>query len=232
MACSLYPPSSLWHDQTKMALFNPREAIQHSYKYPHKPHLPIIKHCRITIININSHTLGSIIKFQMALLDNKITKILYFALFISSLVNLFGITLAQNTPQDYLTPHNSARAQVGVGPMTWNTTVATYAQNYANQRIVDCSPVHSGGPYGENLFWGSGREFTAGDAVNAWVAEKQYYNYAANTCATGKVCGHYTQVVWASSVQLGCGRVKCNSGAIFIICDYSPPGNYVGQRPY
>ncbi|KAH7673637.1 Cysteine-rich secretory protein-related protein [Dioscorea alata] len=129
-------------------------------------------------------------------------------------------TLAQNSAQDFINPHNSARSAVGVGQVTWDATVAAYAQNYANQRIGDCKLVHSGGPYGENIFWGSGAEFTAADAVNSWVSEKQYYDYASNTCAAGKQCGHYTQVVWRSSTSIGCARVKCNSGAIFIICNY------------
>ncbi|KAJ0963344.1 hypothetical protein J5N97_028466 [Dioscorea zingiberensis] len=127
---------------------------------------------------------------------------------------------------------NSARNAVGLSPVTWDTTVVAYAQNYANQRIGDCQLVHSGGPYGENIFWGSGAEFTAADAVNSWVSEKQYYDYASNTCAAGKVCGHYTQVVWKSSTSIGCAGVKCNNGAIFIICNYKPAGNIIGQRPY
>ncbi|KAK2987452.1 hypothetical protein RJ640_018589 [Escallonia rubra] len=138
---------------------------------------------------------------------------------------------AQNSPQDYLDAHNSARANVGVGAMTWDNTVAAYAQNYANQRIGDCNLVHSGGPYGENLAKGSGT-FTGTAAVNLWVAEKPYYNYTANSCASGHVCGHYTQVVWQNSVRLGCARVQCNNGWWFVICSYDPPGNYVGQRPY
>ncbi|KAK1268597.1 hypothetical protein QJS04_geneDACA022104 [Acorus gramineus] len=142
-------------------------------------------------------------------------------------------TQSQNSPQDFTDTHNAARAQVGVGPMSWDPTVAAYALDYANQRAaLDCRLVHSGGPYGENLFWGKGREFNAADAVNLWVAEQSFYNYSSNTCAGGKVCGHYTQVVWRKSVRLGCARVKCVDGAVFITCNYSPPGNYVGQRPY
>lgn len=98
---------------------------------------------------------------------------------------LAHVAQAQNTPQDFLNAHNSARSQVGVGPMTWDTTVAAYAQNYANQRINDCQLVHSGGPYGENLFWGYGLEYNATYAVNSWVSEKQYYNYATNTFSSG-----------------------------------------------
>ena len=139
---------------------------------------------------------------------------------------------AQNSQQDYLNAHNTARSQVGVGAMTWDNTLATYAQNYANQRKADCNLVHSGGPYGENIAWGS-PSLTGTGAVNMWVAEKADYDYNSNTCASGKVCGHYTQVVWRNSVRLGCGRVQCNNNkGWFVICSYDPRGNYNGQRPY
>ncbi|XVE94078.1 hypothetical protein REPUB_Repub01dG0249700 [Reevesia pubescens] len=138
---------------------------------------------------------------------------------------------AQDSPQDYLNAHNTARAAVGVGPMTWDNTVAAYAQNYANQRIGDCNLVHSGGPYGENLAWSSGN-LSGTDAVGLWVDEKVNYDYNSNTCAPGKVCGHYTQVVWRNSVRLGCAKVRCSSGGTFIGCNYDPPGNVIGQKPY
>ncbi|KAL8208910.1 hypothetical protein R6Q57_008322 [Mikania cordata] len=136
--------------------------------------------------------------------------------FLTSLAML-PITHAENSQQDYLDAHNAARAQVGVGNMVWNTTVAAYAQSYANQRIGDCNMVHSGGPYGENLAEGSGT-FTGTAAVNLWVNEKTYYDYTTTTCASGHTCGHYTQVVWRNSVQLGCARVQCTNnggGSLF-----------------
>ncbi|KAK9080140.1 hypothetical protein SSX86_001815 [Deinandra increscens subsp. villosa] len=117
--------------------------------------------------------------------------------------------------------------------MVWDANVAAYAQNYANERRGDCNLVHSsGGPYGENLAKGSG-DFTGTAAVNSWVGEKASYDHNSNTCAQGAVCGHYTQVVWRNSVKLGCARVQCtNNGWWFVICSYSPRGNYVGQSPY
>ncbi|XP_031481899.1 pathogenesis-related protein PRB1-3-like [Nymphaea colorata] len=141
-------------------------------------------------------------------------------------------TYAQNSPQDFVDAHNAARAQDGVGPISWDDTVAAYAQNYLNKTISDCSLTHSGGQYGENLYWGPGSRWTAVDAVNLWVAEKSNYDYATNTCATGKDCGHYTQVVWRNSVRLGCARVECNNGDTFITCNYDPAGNVDGERPY
>ncbi|XP_031129878.1 pathogenesis-related protein PR-1 type-like [Ipomoea triloba] len=141
---------------------------------------------------------------------------------------------AQNSPQDYLAVHNAARQAVGVGPMTWDNAVAKAAQDYANTRVGDCRMVHSGDRrYGENLAWGSGDFMTGRRAVELWVAEKQDYDYGTNTCRPGKVCGHYTQVVWRKSVKLGCARVQCrNNLGYLVVCNYSPPGNYVGERPY
>ncbi|XP_052193584.1 pathogenesis-related protein 1B-like [Diospyros lotus] len=139
---------------------------------------------------------------------------------------------AQNTQQEYLDAHNMARSEVGVGGLVWDDTVAAYALNYANQRAGDCAMMHSNGPYGENLFSGYGKEWTATDAVNSWVSEKAYYDHASNSCAQDQVCGHYTQVVWRNSVSLGCARVQCSNGWWFITCNYNPPGNVNGQSPY
>ncbi|KAE8767195.1 Pathogenesis-related protein 1 [Hordeum vulgare] len=139
-----------------------------------------------------------------------------------------------NSPQDYVSPHNAARSAVGVGAVTWSTKLQAFAQSYANQRINDCKLQHSGGPYGENIFWGSaGADWKAADAVNSWVSEKKDYDYGSNTCAAGKVCGHYTQVVWRASTSIGCARVVCNNNrGVFITCNYEPRGNIVGQKPY
>jgi pathogenesis-related protein 1 len=39
-------------------------------------------------------------------------------------------------------------------------------------------------------------------------------------------------VVWGNSVSLGCAKVTCSAGGTFIVCNYDPPGNVVGQKPY
>jgi hypothetical protein len=54
-------------------------------------------------------------------------------------------------------------------------------------------------------------------------------------------CGHYTQIVWRSTTSTGCGVKNCTSNSPFgagfpnwtlVVCDYEPPGNFNGQRPY
>jgi hypothetical protein len=66
--------------------------------------------------------------------------------------------LAQTTASqgDFLQPQNVAPADVGVGKLSWDSELAAYAHRYAERRSHDCALVHSRGPYGENIYRGSG----------------------------------------------------------------------------
>ncbi|KAG7546176.1 CAP domain [Arabidopsis suecica] len=135
--------------------------------------------------------------------------------------------------QQFLDPHNTVRGGLGLPPLVWDVKIASYATWWANQRRYDCSLTHSTGPYGENLFWGSGSDFTSTFAVESWTVEAKSYNHMTNTCEGDGMCGHYTQIVWRETRRLGCARVVCENGAgVFITCNYDPPGNYVGEKPY
>ncbi|PHT57563.1 Pathogenesis-related protein 1A [Capsicum annuum] len=140
-------------------------------------------------------------------------------------------SLAQNLPLDIVLAHNNARAQVGVPlpPLTWNDTVAAYANQYASTRLAECTLVHSDSPYGENLAMGYD-DFSAVEAVNMWVGEKPNYDCDSNSCKQD-MCGHYTQVIWQNTLQVGRARLKCDNGeAWFVSCTYFPPGNYDGEN--
>ncbi|CAN0920977.1 Basic form of pathogenesis-related protein 1 [Linum grandiflorum] len=140
-------------------------------------------------------------------------------------------TISLSSPRDYVEAHNAVRAAVGVGPVTWNATVAAYAQAYAESRVHgNCELQHSGGPYGENIAEGYG-DLEGTDAVKMWASEKRNYDYGSNSCV-GESCLHYTQIVWRESVRVGCGRAKCDNGWVFVTCNYDPFGNIQGQRPY
>ncbi|KAL2231481.1 basic form of pathogenesis-related protein 1-like [Sesamum indicum] len=141
------------------------------------------------------------------------------------------LACAQNSPDDYLKAHNAGRAQVGVPPLAWSETLVAYAEDYAKKRAGDCAMKHSDGPYGENLAKGSW-DVNAKEAVQMWLDEKKFYDEATNTCIGGEPCLHYTQVVWRGSTHVGCAKVKCANGWAFVSCNYDPPGNYVGERPY
>ncbi|KAE8008203.1 hypothetical protein FH972_004740 [Carpinus fangiana] len=125
------------------------------------------------------------------------------------------------------------RAEVGVPPLTWNHTLAAYAQKYANTRIKTCELEHSdynSVNYGECIVEGW-EDLKPKDAVAAWAKEKPNYDYKSNSCVNGE-CGHYTQLVWRDTKVIGCARAKCRNNWMFVTCNYYPPGNWEGMRPY
>ncbi len=139
--------------------------------------------------------------------------------------------------------HNAARAAVNppanpaIPPLAWSSTIATSAQAWADK----CMFMHSGNPlYGENIYAGAGSQATPQQVVDSWAGEAKDYDYATNTCNAGAVCGHYTQVVWRNSTMLGCGVTNCTTNSPFSgftnwqfwVCEYSPPGNFNGEKPY
>ncbi|MCO5565091.1 hypothetical protein L7F22_018762 [Adiantum nelumboides] len=79
---------------------------------------------------------------------------------------------------------------------------------------------------------GNGKDWSPYDAASDWANEKRWYSYWSNSCLFYDACGHYTQIVWRDSRYVGCAQVTCNDGNIFMTCNYYPPGNYIGQRPY
>ncbi|KAJ0031505.1 hypothetical protein Pint_14206 [Pistacia integerrima] len=118
-------------------------------------------------------------------------------------------------------------------PLQWDYKLENYAKWYANQRRYDCALQHSNGQYGENIFWGSGKDWTPAQAVAAWLSEKSSYDYWSNSCLGGSECGHYTQIIWSRTRRIGCARVVCEDNqGVFITCNYDPPGNFIGERPY
>ncbi|CAI9101142.1 OLC1v1038401C1 [Oldenlandia corymbosa var. corymbosa] len=150
----------------------------------------------------------------------------------SSIQNAAGSLLMAGEEKAFLAAHNKARLHAGEPPLVWDAKLAAYARQYAQQRSVDCNMVHSKGPYGENIFWGGGSQWTANDAVAMWIREHRSYDRASMKCEAGKMCGHYTQVVWRDTVRLGCAISRCVSGDTFAVCSYDPPGNYVGENPF
>ncbi|KAK1322965.1 hypothetical protein QJS10_CPA02g01456 [Acorus calamus] len=141
-------------------------------------------------------------------------------------------------PLEFLFVHNMVRAPHWELPLVWDSQLESYARWWAGQRKADCRLQHSfpegGFTLGENVFWGGyGVDWTPTDAVQAWAGEWRYYTYATNACEKGRVCGHYTQIVWRNTRRIGCARVVCDGKrGVFITCNYYPPGNYIGQRPY
>ncbi|XP_029317749.1 GLIPR1-like protein 1 isoform X2 [Cottoperca gobio] len=133
--------------------------------------------------------------------------------------------------------------------LTWDEGLAITARAWArhcvfehNTHLKDARRVHpTFTSVGENIWTGyPPSKFDASRAVKLWVDEKQHYDYNRNDCT--KVCGHYTQVVWARTYKVGCAAQLCPRGvrytnfaseeSVIFVCNYATAGNVVGERPY
>jgi uncharacterized protein YkwD len=140
--------------------------------------------------------------------------------------------------------HNYWRWRVGVAPLTWNATLAASSEARAQDCIWDHDPNRSpdaGFSYvGENIYFSGGMASNSVvlNAVQLWAGERADYDYGDAIMQGGATVGHYTQIVWDNSTDLGCGYAYCpsiqgisGSGTI-VVCRYGPGGNYLGQTPY
>ncbi|NXS67422.1 CRIS2 protein, partial [Pandion haliaetus] len=139
--------------------------------------------------------------------------------------------------------HNSLRR--GVKPtasnmkkMEWCPPAAQNAQEWANQCTLSHSPGNrrrTNVQCGENLFMSSSPRPWS-DVIQAWYNEENDFEYGTGAKTQGAVTGHYTQVVWHNSYQIGCAVAFCpnSSYKYFYVCQYCPAGNNVMQiaTPY
>lgn len=154
---------------------------------------------------------------------------------------------ADDFSERFVAAHNVWRSKVGVAPLKWSGELAAFAQSWANhlKKTNACDMQHrSGGERnlngkvtGENLAWTwqdpkpeKGFIYTPEEAVDAWGNEVKYYDLATGKCKGG-VCGHYTQLVWHNTTDVGCGRASCGNAEVWV-CNYLPAGNFIGRKPY
>jgi len=159
-----------------------------------------------------------------------------------------SVFAADFDPEAFVTAHNLWRAAVGVNEkLSYSAELAASSQAWANKlkQSNHCKMRHSDpdGRYGENLYWASALNWSDGrkelqkkspkQVVDSWGSEKADYNYADNSCASGKMCGHYTQIVWRSTQRVGCAVAVCADTQQQVwVCQYQPAGNWVGKKPY
>jgi uncharacterized protein YkwD len=138
-----------------------------------------------------------------------------------------------------LKAHNDARAAVGVGPVTLDTDLNTAARAYAQVLIANGRFEHSSNAsrpnQGENLWAGTASAFSFQQMAAGWVDEKQFFidGVFPNVSTTGnwQDVGHYTQIIWRNTTKIGCG-IASNAQRDVLVCRYSPPGNFIGQRVF
>jgi hypothetical protein len=135
---------------------------------------------------------------------------------------------------DVYRAHNEARQRFGSQPLVWDPRLADAAQRYAVHlsrigRLVH-SPREGRGNSRENLAMGlpgwSGRQM-----VGLWLNERRFFRPGTfpnvTTTPRWSDVAHYTQMMWPTTVTLGCGLAD-GSGYRWLVCRYAPGGNRDG----
>lgn len=118
-------------------------------------------------------------------------------------------------------------------PLIWDSTIATFSQNWADNLNTNNTFVHSGTSlYGENLafFQGYGIDIMTllKKAVDAWYNEITLYDFSKP--GFSDATGHFTCLIWKSSTLFGMGiSINTKTTAVNITMNTMPPGNVLGQ---
>ncbi|CAH1254777.1 GLIPR1L1 [Branchiostoma lanceolatum] len=134
---------------------------------------------------------------------------------------------------------NAPPSPANMLPLVWNDDLADQAHEWA----LNCSIEHGfperpnmtfGTSVGQNIWLSSMHKINFTDVIQSWYDEIDFYNWEETRCEPppGGMCTHYTQVVWSSTTDVGCGYYHCPNGNAAVVCNYGPQGNLANTRPY
>ena len=154
--------------------------------------------------------------------------------------SIVSSSLAEEDISLALKVHNDARAAVGVQSLVWSKTLEADALEWAKTMAKKDDMYHSSNEsrtgQGENLYMYSGfsSETPAGDGSTAWYNEIDDYTYSVMGSPENAnvMIGHYTQMIWSTTTEVGIAVAISDSGKVYVAARYSPPGNYIGNHPY
>lgn len=107
-----------------------------------------------------------------------------------------------------------------------------FAQEWADQCAKNSDMAHRpNNKYGENIFYAYSSDYShvpsARVAVGKWYDEIQEHTF--DTEKVNNKTLHFTQVIWRESKELGMAMAKNRKGETYVVANYNPRGNYIGQ---
>jgi uncharacterized protein YkwD len=149
-----------------------------------------------------------------------------------------AVSRLANFDQRILAAHNVERAKSGSPPLSWSPVLAADAARWAAhlKTVGDMQHDDSLTTAGENLWRGSKDGYTPEDMVTMWIDEKAAYKNGVfpdvSTSGQWEDVGHYTQVVWSGTAQVGCALGTFGDGDEVLVCRYMEGGNVSGQKAF
>ena len=133
-----------------------------------------------------------------------------------------------------LQTHNHYRKLHHVEPLKLNKELCKIAENYSKHLANIGHLQHSDNCYhddalGENLYFCFGMDPTGSLVTKNWYSEIKNYNYNGDW---SNGTGHFTQIVWKETKEVGFGKSKNPKGKTFVVANYYPAGNVLGFFKY
>lgn len=161
---------------------------------------------------------------------------------ISALLAITGLAASVPAQADerastWLAVHNEERAEFGVLPLRWSDDLAAearvWAEVLARDEVMRHSTPDERGRTGENLWMGTAGYYTAEQMIGHFADEKQFFRVGrfpdVSTTGDWGDVGHYTQIVWPGTREVGCATARGETYD-FLVCRYYPSGNRMGQQ--
>jgi len=140
--------------------------------------------------------------------------------------------------------HNIHRANHSADAITWSDSLASSAAEVAASCVYAHNVTAAGGGYGQNIAAG-----VESNNVSAIITDLFYngevnyfnglYGEAQPDMTNFEHWGHFSQIVWKGTSQVGCATQDCTSGGLanvgsdvapyFTVCNYEAPGNYANE---
>ncbi|WKY07882.1 hypothetical protein Q1695_007402 [Nippostrongylus brasiliensis] len=158
----------------------------------------------------------------------------------------------------FLNSHNKYRSLVARGKITgkfgtvpkaarmlkmvYDCKIEANAMRHTKKCVYEHSKKRDRPGLGENIYqywgWVKPYEQHANHSCKAWFSEIKEPGMPQDNVLTNEVfnrpkqIAHYTQMVWQKSYRLGCAIADCKKSRVFVVCQYGPQGNYIGQKLY
>ena len=135
--------------------------------------------------------------------------------------------------------HNRERVRLRLRPLKWNVHLEREARAWAYRLSRNGRLQHADSKVrnrtGENLWMGTAGHWPVETMVGMFIKEKKHYRHAQfpDISKTGNWAdvGHYTQVVWRKTEEVGCALVTAHGNDV-LVCRYWPAGNVWGQKAF
>ncbi|KAJ5135642.1 uncharacterized protein N7515_004920 [Penicillium bovifimosum] len=150
---------------------------------------------------------------------------------------------ANSYQESLLYNHNIHRSKHTANSLAWSQDLADKARTLAMRcKYEHDTSIGGGAQYGQNIGYGVDAAQVGEDIISKMMYKDEephfqnLYGQATPDMSNFDAWGHFTQIVWKQTKEVGCFTYTCpdlaNTGAKnspFTVCNYMPAGNYAGE---